>query len=33
MDSDDIATVLGSIDIFSGLSRRVLKRLAKARCT
>ncbi len=30
MDSDDIAAVLGSVDIFRGLRPRVLKRLAQA---
>lgn len=30
MDSDDIAAVLGSVDIFRGLRGRVLKRLATA---
>lgn len=30
MDSDDISAVLGSVDIFSGLRPRVLKRLARA---
>ena len=30
MDSDDIAAVLGSVDMFRGLRPRVLKRLAQA---
>ena len=30
MDSDDIAAVLGSVDIFRGLRPKVLKRLAQA---
>jgi CRP/FNR family transcriptional regulator, cyclic AMP receptor protein len=30
MDSDDISAVLGSVDIFTGLSPKVLKRLAQA---
>ena len=30
MDSDDIAAVLGSVDIFKGLRPKVLKRLAQA---
>jgi CRP-like cAMP-binding protein len=30
MDSDDISAVLGSVDIFTGLRPKVLKRLAQA---
>lgn len=30
MNTDDISTLLGSVDIFSGLKPRVLKRLAEA---
>jgi CRP/FNR family cyclic AMP-dependent transcriptional regulator len=30
MDTDEIANVLGSVDLFSGLSSRVLKRIAES---